>query len=70
VSGLPVIAVPNVAAETAASSVAGSNQQANLGAAAPRQTQPPSVITVEVIGYGGSDQDVSDEERRRRSGGR
>ena len=58
-TGLPVVAVPNVAALAAASSAAGSATQAALKSAAaatqpPATTTMPATIIVEVIGYGGS----------------
>jgi filamentous hemagglutinin family protein len=54
-TGLPVIAVPNVSALTAAGNANGSAFQSALSdqAAARRAFQSQSTITVEVIGYGG-----------------
>jgi len=65
VTGLPVIAVPNVAAETAAAAASGAAQQAAQQAVSGNQNAAPVIITVEVIGYGGSDQDVLNAQRRR-----
>lgn len=58
--GIPVVAAPNIGALTAASNTAGSAAGAAEAAArASRQTGPrtdmPSIITVEVIGYGGGE---------------
>jgi hypothetical protein len=56
--GVPTIVAPNIAGLTAASSAAGSsaNASAQVATQAASQTQeqtPPSLITVEVLGYGG-----------------
>jgi hypothetical protein len=57
-TGVPLVAAPNVAAETAASTAAGcATNSANEVAkqqTATQQQQIPSIITVEVLGYGGS----------------
>ncbi len=65
VTGIPVIAVPNVAAETAASAAAGAAQQAAQQAATgQKQTQVPAIITVEVVGYGGTDAETGEQKRK------
>jgi hypothetical protein len=75
-SGIPTAAAPNVGALTAASNSAGAAATAADDAARrSRQTDGnrdlPSIITVEVIGYGGGDgrprEDDGEERRRRRS---
>jgi hypothetical protein len=71
-TGLPVIAVPNVAGLTAAGNATGSALQSALSsqAAARRALQPHSTITVEVVGYGGDEtsgsSDDGDEVKRKR----
>ncbi|HEY2573110.1 MAG TPA: filamentous hemagglutinin family protein, partial [Verrucomicrobiaceae bacterium] len=69
----PVVSAPNVGGLTAASAAAGAGTSAAADAMkqnAPATTQPaeesPSIITVEVLGYGGSSNDDDDEERRRK----
>jgi hypothetical protein len=58
-TGLPTIVTPNVAAITAASNTVGAansvaNEVAKQQAAQAQQEPIPSIITVEVLGYGGS----------------
>ncbi len=55
VTGLPVVAVPNISALTAGNNVAGGAMQAALAAQNASRAQQPSTITVEVVGYGGGD---------------
>jgi filamentous hemagglutinin len=66
--GVPTVAAPNIGNLTAASNTvaATSNAAQQLaGQNAPTtQEETPSIIDVEVLGYGGSDED--DEERRRK----
>jgi filamentous hemagglutinin len=71
-AGVPVVAAPNVGGLTAASSatvatanaandLAGRNQEPTA------QGEVPSIITVEVIGYGGGDNDGNgDDDKKRR----
>jgi filamentous hemagglutinin family protein len=73
-TGVPVISLPNVGSLTAASNaVAAATNPVAAAQQAQEQTTPqeiPSLITVEVIGYGGGDTDqgngADDEERRRK----
>jgi filamentous hemagglutinin family protein len=67
--GLPTVAAPNISGLTNASNTAAASsnaaQQLAQNNAPPPQGDVPSIISVEVLGYGGSDED--EEERRRKS---
>ncbi len=68
-AGVPTIAAPNLGSLTVASnSIAATNNAAsnlaNQNPAGAVQEEVPSIISVEVLGYGGGDQD--DEDRRRK----
>ena len=72
-AGVPSVATPNLAGLTAASNAVGASNNAADAAtaqAAPsaEQTLLPSIVTVEVLGYGGSD-DQNDEDKRRHKRG-
>lgn len=69
----PAVAVPNVGLATAGSSAAGAaTQAATQQNNAPKEAPPPatddavSIITVEIIGYGGGEGEDDDEEERKR----
>ncbi|QIF05757.1 filamentous haemagglutinin family protein [Roseimicrobium sp. ORNL1] len=72
----PVVAAPNIGGLTSASNTAGAGTQSAAQTAAPRQEAPmadavPSIMVVEVLGYGGGsgtgDEEDEEEKRRRRA---
>jgi hypothetical protein len=64
-TGIPVVAVPDVAAQAAGNAAAGAAQQAaQRMAAAPRQNLIPSIFIVDVVGFGGTEQEAIERERR------
>jgi hypothetical protein len=69
-TGIPTAPPPPVAALTSASNATAATQQAATPTQS-GQSDRPSIIIVEVLGYGGGDgtPDNNDEERRRRSEG-
>lgn len=73
----PAVSAPNIGGLAAASSAAGSNSSAADSAAkaatkaqqaAPAKEPLPSIINVEVIGYGGGEGEPEDEEEKRKRG--
>jgi hypothetical protein len=71
--GTPVVAAPNIANLTAASNTVGAttNAASETAQQAHNQTEDdiPSVVTVEVLGYGGGDEDDSDDQARHKKSG-
>jgi hypothetical protein len=70
-AGVPVIAAPNIGGLTAASSATAATTNAATNLAAQNreplpQEEAPSIITVEVIGYGGGERNGDDEDEQRR----
>lgn len=69
----PPPAAPNVSGATAASSASAGNNASAQAATKPASNQPkeeaPSVISVEVLGYGGGDAPVEEDEAKKSAGG-
>ncbi len=70
-AGVPVVAAPNLGSLTAASNTtaAGANAATQVAAQnrVPTQTEEaPSIISVEVLGYGGGDSEDEEERKKRR----
>jgi hypothetical protein len=69
----PPPAAPNVSGATAASSASAGNNASAQAATKPPSERPkdeaPSVISVEVLGYGGGDAPVEEEETKKSAGG-
>jgi filamentous hemagglutinin family protein len=69
----PPPAAPNVSGATAASSASAGNNASAQAATKPPSERPkdeaPSVISVEVLGYGGGDAPAEDEETKKSAGG-
>jgi filamentous hemagglutinin len=69
--GVPTVAAPNIGSLTAASNTvaASSNaaqQLAQNNTAPPPQEQVPSIISVEVLGYGGGSEEDQEQQRRKK----
>jgi hypothetical protein len=62
-AGIPVVQPPNVSGALAASNAAGTQQQ-NTTPAQNRNAAQPSIIIVEVLGFGGADGEGASEQKR------
>ena len=70
-SGIPTVAAPNIsglanASNTTAASSEAAQQIAQNNSAPPAQEEAPSVISVEVLGYGGGDDQDENERKKKR----
>lgn len=65
-AGIPVVQAPNVTGLAASSNAAAATQQAGMPAQG-SATPTPSVIIVEVLGYGGGNDEPADEADKRRA---
>ncbi len=73
-SGVPVVSAPNVAGLTAASNAAAASTNAATQVAGQNRPQAapedvPSIISVEVLGYGGGDGGDEEEQRKKQRSG-
>ncbi|MGO4685805.1 filamentous haemagglutinin family protein, partial [Hyphomicrobium sp. 2TAF46] len=68
-TGVPTIQAPNIGGLTEASNASGAAAQSAANPAQSGASEQPSVIIVEVIGFGGGDDGADDEERKRRTQG-
>ncbi|MGO4683769.1 filamentous haemagglutinin family protein, partial [Hyphomicrobium sp. 2TAF46] len=68
-TGVPQIQAPNIGGLTEASNASGAAAQSAANPAQSGASEQPSVIIVEVIGFGGGDEGTDDEERKRRTQG-
>jgi hypothetical protein len=69
-AGVPTVTGPNIGSLTSASNTAGASSNAAQQVAAqnapPSQEDVPSIIDVEVLGYGGGDEDDNDNEKKKK----